>query len=227
MEEHGASAIGEQGGLTFSHSVDGDVEVQEHDGSSSIPVRYPPMSGSTVDWSLLGVRQSTPLVEAERSKGKKGLATRGKGQGSAIRTDSGLGSSESTKEMLGRLGINIRKGQYSKRKGKKGHRGGQNRRRKKGFLSEEDFVEESGAEGSAPEGLKVAEAEAAECRGPGPEGPRGVESGEEEDAEKKTATRRKKTATRMKKTGSRRRTHVVTVEEGRLLRVDKGPKQNG
>ena len=55
---------------------------------------------------------------------------------------------------------------------------------------------------------------------------------EEEDAGRRTSADEeedpgKKTASRTKKTGSRRRTHLVTVKEGRLLHSDKGPKRNG
>ena len=89
-----------------------------------------------------------------------------------------------------------------------------------GFLSEEDFVDESRTEGNVPEVIAAAASAAEEEGGPDPGGSRGVEPGEEEDAGKKTATR-------VKKTGSRRRTHVVTVEDGSLLCIDKGPKQNG
>ena len=41
-EDRRLLAIEKQGGLTFSHSEEGDIDIQEHDGSSSIPLRYPP-----------------------------------------------------------------------------------------------------------------------------------------------------------------------------------------
>ena len=58
-----------QGGLTFCHSEGGDIEIQERSEGSSIPPKVPPMSNSTVDWSLLGRLQSSHL-------GKSGNETR-------------------------------------------------------------------------------------------------------------------------------------------------------
>ena len=46
-------AIGKEGGLTFSHSRNSDVGLLENDGASTIPPRYPPMSETTVDWSVI------------------------------------------------------------------------------------------------------------------------------------------------------------------------------
>ena len=56
--------IGRQGGLTFSHSAVGDVEIQERSEGSSVPLRNPPMSDTTVDWSLLGrVKEPPPSAQ--------------------------------------------------------------------------------------------------------------------------------------------------------------------
>ena len=44
--------IGKEGSLTFSHSLEGDIELQENTGETTIPARYPPMSATTVDWSV-------------------------------------------------------------------------------------------------------------------------------------------------------------------------------
>ena len=175
-------------------------------------------------------------------------------RGPATDVDPGTGVAKDTELMLGRLGIRTRKGRYSKKKGKGGHRGGKNKKRKQGFLSEEDFEDESGSKGSAPKVRAAAVGAVEEAfdlvlggtrgREPGDEeeAKRTTATGEEEDEGRTTATRdeedsevrttatrdeedsERRTATRMKKTGSRRRTHMVMVEEGRLLRSDKGPK---
>ena len=87
--------------------------------------------------------------------------------------DSGVRAQIGTETMLGQLGIRIKKGRYSKKKGKKGHRGGRNRRRKLGFLSEEDFADESGTEGNVPEVAGAAACAAAAEDGPDPGGLRG------------------------------------------------------
>ena len=39
-----------EGGLTFCPSMEGDIELQENTGESTIPVRYPPISASTLGW---------------------------------------------------------------------------------------------------------------------------------------------------------------------------------
>ena len=138
--------------------------------------------------------------------------------------NSGGRAQDNTEEMLVKLGIKIRKGRYlgrySKNKRKKGHRGGKNRRRKQGFLSEEDFKDESrtgvcGPEvaGETGDAVKVEE-------GPDSGGSRGMEPEGDEDAGKKTATK-------MKKTGSRSRTHVAKVEGGRLLTLTRAPGKMG
>merc|ERR1711911_506036 len=44
--------IAKEGGLTFSHLPEGDIEVQENTRETTIPARYPPMSATTVDWSV-------------------------------------------------------------------------------------------------------------------------------------------------------------------------------
>ena len=59
--------IEREGSLTFAHTAQGDIELQEVGGGSSIPARYPPMSDTTVDWSLIHRRRARKLP------GKEGL----------------------------------------------------------------------------------------------------------------------------------------------------------
>ena len=70
-EDRRLTEIARQGGLTFCHSAEGDVDIQERGSGSSIPQRHPPMNESTVDWSLLGKRHSTPEAKTGRGKGRK------------------------------------------------------------------------------------------------------------------------------------------------------------
>ena len=62
-----APVIEKEGGLTFAHTAQGDIELQEVGGGSSIPARYPLMSDTTVDWSLIHRRRARKLA------GKEGL----------------------------------------------------------------------------------------------------------------------------------------------------------
>ena len=243
-EDRRTLAIGSQGGLTFWHSEGGDIDILRHDGSSSIPVRHPPMSDSTLDWSLLGRRHSPQVAKAKRGGRRNGAGAREEELGPTIPEDSGIGASEGSGGRLGRLGIKINKGRYSRKTGRRGHRGGRKKKKGPGPLSEEDLAVVSGARGKAPGAPGAAEEAAGEESGPD----RGTRGGgvpgetedagrrtteeEEEDAWRKTTEEDdeeagEKTATRMKKTGSRRRTRMVMVKEGRLLLDDKGPKHYG
>ena len=56
-------AIVKDGGLTFTHSQEGDIELQETSRSSTIPVRHPPMNESTVDWSLVHRADSSGKID--------------------------------------------------------------------------------------------------------------------------------------------------------------------
>ena len=281
-EDKRLQAIQGLGGLTFSHSEEGDIDVQAHDGTSSIPPRHPPMNDSTVDWSLLGRRHS-PLKTTKKQKGDRCLQEQKGKSGSKAQEDSGDGAPGGRVVSCGGAGIRIRKGRYSKQKKKKGHRGGRAKKRMQGFLSEDDFESDEGKEGCPTTALEGSDNERRKGTeevdvSVGPEGTlghiedtnveerttKGEEAGtrsettrenEEEDArrtttrseedderrmttrseeddERRTTTRseeddERRTTTRMKKTGSRRRTHVVMVEDGRIRRIDKGPKQNG
>ena len=133
-----------KGGLTFGHSIEGDIDLIAYEEGTNIPPRYPPMSDSTVDWSL--IRGPGP----GEGPGKKGKQERGtKEMSRAGKADAQGGGQESTAlepceeagmaALLGKTGITLRKGRYSRKR--KGHRGGRNKRRKQGFLSEEDFEE--------------------------------------------------------------------------------------
>lgn len=134
-------AIQEAGGLTFCHSAEGDVELQEHDGSSSIPPRIPPMSASTVDWSILYRPENLKLGVTDKNK-KRAVEGKKRGRaavGSEASTQEGSASQDINNKSIAPngLGIRLTKGRYSKKR--KPHRGGRNKRRKQGFLSEEDL----------------------------------------------------------------------------------------
>ena len=88
-EDRRLMEIARQGGLTFYHSVEGDVEIQERSSGSSIPQRYPPMGESTVDWSLLGRLQYSP----EPGRGRKGRRAAKGGQGRLEEPSQGEGDS--------------------------------------------------------------------------------------------------------------------------------------
>ena len=237
-------AIGKMGGLTFWHSEEGNIDVLEHDGSSSIPARYPPMNDSTLDWSLLGKRHSPADVKAERRVWKKGARAQEEETGPVGRTDLGADAPKGSGGALERRGIKIRKGRYSKKSGKKGHRGGRKKANKRSPLPEEDSGEGCRLAGNRPMTGGLEPEPGGEESGIGHEVRRLTEPGEDEDAGRRTTEDEEedagrgtstdeeedpgeKTASRTKKTGSRRRTHLVTVKEGRLLHSDKGPKRNG
>ena len=182
--------ITRQGGITFYHSEEGDVEIQERSSGSSIPQRYPPMGESTVDWSLLGRLQYSP----EPGRGRKGRGTaeggrvlleepsQGEGDNRPRTSKGTVGGSKGTQEdaggalqvgmegrtvtdsegLLGGLGIRLRKGRYSKKKSGKARRGGRNRWSKVGFLSETDWLEDLIQDGSQPEAVAGPDAEDSE-----------------------------------------------------------------
>ena len=219
---------GRQGGLTFSHSLDGDIEVQERSEGSSIPPRNPPMSDSTEDWSLLGRIQRSPAV----GTGTKGRVMKGSGQDKDLGEDN---QGNSGKGIQGEAGIRIKKGRYSKKREKKGHRGGRNRRRKQGFPSEDDLMESRDRTGSLPEDEDVTTGCARKILILDPGGAQKPEAGKVDgirDApagreEEEDETAQKRGTTRTREQGRRRRTNVATVVEGRLLRSEKGSKQDG
>ena len=72
------------------------------------------------------------------------------------------GSLPDSERLLGGLGIRLRKGRYSKKKSGKARRGGRNRRRKAGFLSESDWLEDGIQDGGPPEVVVVPDAEDSE-----------------------------------------------------------------
>jgi len=45
--------IGKNGGITFLHNTEGDINVSINQRESSFPEKIPPMSNSTVDWAAL------------------------------------------------------------------------------------------------------------------------------------------------------------------------------
>ena len=148
------------------------------------------MGESTVDWSLLGRLQYPPepgrgrkgrraakgvqVLSEEPSQGegdnrpRKSKGTAGGGKGTQANVGDALqegmeGRTLSDSERLpGGRGIRLRKGRYSKKKGGKTHRGGRNRRRKGGFLSESDWLEEPSQGGSSPVAVAGPDAEDSE-----------------------------------------------------------------
>ena len=102
--------IEREGSLTFAHTAQGDIELQEVCGGSSIPARYPPMSGTTVDWSLI-----------HRSDNTQAPGTEAGGKGGAHRSSVGLEGDPTDKEALEAGGdprIRLRKGRYTKQRSK-------------------------------------------------------------------------------------------------------------
>ena len=172
-------AVQEAGGLTFAHTVEGDVVLQEHDGNSSIPPRIPPMSTSTIDWSILYRPENAEEGKNTRKAGKAKTRTSGKltaGSSAGAPPDSQDGQPGGAPAGAG---FRLAKGRYSKKRRK--HRGGRNKRRKQGFLSEQDFSE-YGQVTNAEEELSVrigsedllrADKEAANPAGPGGSGDKG------------------------------------------------------
>ena len=148
------------------------------------------MGESTVDWSLLGRLQYSPesgrgrkgrratkggqgrLDEPNQGEGdsrprtSKGTAGGGKGfhedAGGALQEGVEGRAVAGSEGLPGCLGIKLRKGRYSKKKGGKSHRGGRNRRRKAGFLSETDWLEDEVQVGGPPEAVAGPEAEDSE-----------------------------------------------------------------
>ena len=78
----------------------GDIEVQDRSAGSSIPPRHPPMSDTTVDWSLLGRVKEPPAI----SSGAKGRTNKVLGQDEGFRKG---GQENSGKGTQGRVGIKI------------------------------------------------------------------------------------------------------------------------
>ena len=148
------------------------------------------MGESTGDWALLGRLQYSPeprrgrkgrraakggqvLVEEpsqgegdNRPRTSKGTAGGGKGShvdaGGALQEGMEGRTLSDGERLPGGRGIRLRKGRYSKKKGGKAHRGGRNRRRKGGFLSESDWLEDLSQGGSSPVAVAGPDAEDSE-----------------------------------------------------------------
>ena len=101
-----------------------------------------------------------------RPRTSKGTAGGGKGfhedAGGALQEGTEGRALSDSEGLPGGLGIKLRKGRYSKKKGGKVHRGGRNRRRKAGFLSETDWLEVRDQDGGPPELVAGPEAEDSE-----------------------------------------------------------------
>ena len=119
-------AIGKEGGLTFRHSGEGDVDLVENDGISTIPPKYPPMSDTTVDWSV--IYRSENAKWAEKGKRSRGGRRDGSTLGRGCEENATPGGGGETEYPEAKTGFRLRKGRYSLKK--KRRRGGVNRKRK-------------------------------------------------------------------------------------------------
>jgi len=186
--------IAKEGGLTFSHLPEGDIEVQENTRETTIPARYPPMSATTVDWSV---------------KYRPENLWRG---GSSSQEGGSHPHSGDKPEKAGpneQLRLKLSKGRYTKKR--KPRRRGRNKTQKNCDLTL-----------SVPPGQEVQDEEASPCR-VGNGSTRATRAEEQEEAEEEPGSRTtpgdETTTTRMteKKTGSRRRRTVAIIRGGRLL----------
>ena len=238
-EDRRLAAVAEKGGLTFAHAAEGDIELVEHDGTSTIPLRHPPMSESTVDWSLIYRPENKGALGIKKGRKSKEGSNKDKapGKGKACKGARGdVGETKGKAETALKQGQNIRlrKGRYSKKRSS--HRGGRNKKRKQGFLSDEDFEQELDRE--LDTGTEACVVEAMEGMGTGTGNPglgeRGAlteeaAAGEETSAEE--ARDREKgveedpgNERREQKKRPRRRVAVVTIEEGHL-RASSGDRE--
>ena len=199
--------IAEEEGLTFEHTESGDVHMRTFEGGTTIPERYPPMSATTVDWSIL-YRAANVMIK------DKGPQRKMRGGEPPQREPSPQAP----------LRIRLNKGRYS-RKGNSKRRGG-----KKGRAGINSSVIK------APLGEKVQGPKASPDRAGEGSGvldraeEREGEEEEEERAEEEDAEttggatlENEETTTRKREPKTRSRRAVVVIREGRIVPEEDTP----
>ena len=106
-----------------------------------------------------GEGDNRPRTSKETTGGGKGTQV---DAGGALQEGMEGRTLSDSERLPGGRGIRIRKGRYSKKKGGKAHRGGRNRRRKVGFLSETDWLEDLIQDGGPLEAVAGPDAEDSE-----------------------------------------------------------------
>ena len=199
-------AITQEGGITFEHTCEGDIHKSRREGVSTIPERYPPMSSTTVDWSVLYKGSNANL----RDKGKLE-----EGQ------SSGAIAKKGTSKDTGR--IKLKKGRYSKKRSGKGETGG----RRRGETGSKKHTVSSGGgirgRATSPGEREARRDDAARDEEPGTSGG-DEEKEEEEEEEAAEENEMRKQEERRPKTRSRGA--VVVIREGRFI-TKENPRAGG
>ena len=199
--------IAEEEGLTFEHTESGDVHMRTFEGGTTIPERYPPMSATTVDWSIL-YRAANAMI---KDKGPQRMMRGGE-------------PPQREPSLQAPLRIRLNKGRYS-RKGNSKRRGG-----KKGRAGTNSSVIEAllGEKVQGPEASpdRAGEGSGVLDRAEEREGEEEEEERAEEEDEETTGgatLENEETTTRKREPKTRSRRAVVVIREGRIVPEEDTP----
>ena len=199
-------AITQEGGITFEHTVEGDIHKNRRESGSTIPKRYPPMSSTTVDWSVLYKGSNANLRD-------KGELEEGKSSGAITK--------KGTPQDIGC--IKLRKGRYSEQRSSKGKLGS---RRRSETGSKKQILSSGGGtrdRETSPGEIEARRDDAAREEEPGTSG--GYEEKEEEEEEEvaeENETRRQE----KRRPKTRSRGTVVIIRDGRFI-TKENPRAGG